>query len=455
MAFVPGFDHDVFISYAHGDDRDWITRFVDRLEPALARRLPGATVWIDKDDLRKDRNFEQDIPANLLSTAVLISLVSPTYITRPYCVHHECRRFGELATARKQPGQRFAAQEFASDLFGFRCPILPMQDNAYWNDLIPGATDIPFCDDVDTYPIASAPFEAQFRVLLRGLVDLLRRMRNRSTSVLVYPRRPPAELEEPHAALTRELNARSFRVLPEDELDPVRHVPTCELAVMLLGKEYEDNTRRLITALAELNKRFLIWPSPALESGGTLEQRGFLQYLAGLESGQKTLLGPAMTSEKLKQEVLALLNPQTNAFPAPPGKPRVYLIYESGRGREKDNAGKIAFHFREDFHFEHSDDPRRHIPCLTQSDGVLLVWGDAGEEWCASEFEQVVRLSQQARSRGLCLFDPKESKVAATELIRGKFSDPPIHVAEEFGAFDPSRLESFFNPIRRLQVSGT
>jgi hypothetical protein len=52
MAFVPGFDHDVFISYAHGDDREWINRFLDRLRQVLSRLLPGANVWIDKDDLR-------------------------------------------------------------------------------------------------------------------------------------------------------------------------------------------------------------------------------------------------------------------------------------------------------------------------------------------------------------------------------------------------------------------
>ena len=159
MAFVPGFDHDVFISYAHGDDREWINRFVDRLRPALGRLLPGSDIWIDKDDLRKSRHFETDIPANLQSSAVLISLVSPTYIDRRYCVHHECRRFGELVTARKQAGQRFAAPEFAADLFGFRCPILPMPNNAYWNELIPGATDISFCDDLETFLVAAPPFE--------------------------------------------------------------------------------------------------------------------------------------------------------------------------------------------------------------------------------------------------------------------------------------------------------
>jgi hypothetical protein len=48
MAFVPGFEHDVFISYAHGDDRDWINSFLDRLRPALNRLLLGSDVWIDK-----------------------------------------------------------------------------------------------------------------------------------------------------------------------------------------------------------------------------------------------------------------------------------------------------------------------------------------------------------------------------------------------------------------------
>jgi hypothetical protein len=449
MAFVPGFDHDVFVSYAHKDDRDWINRFLDRLKPALHRLLPGADVWIDKDDLRKSRNFEQDIPANLASSAVLISLVSPTYIDRPYCVRQECRRFSILAAARKRPGERFAAREFATELFGFRCPILPLEDSAYWSGLIPGATDIPFCDDIQTFPIDSPQFKEPFLVLLRGLVDLLRRMRNQSTPVLVYPRRPAPELGEAHAVLTRELHAQSYRVLPEDEMDPARHVPRCELAVLLLGAQYDEATRPLAHAVRDLEKPFVVWPSPALENAGELEQRGFLKYLERPESGRKTLLGAAITPEKVKEEVFARLNPRAKLPPPAGGKPRVYLIYDDRRKSEKNNAGQIAFHYNEEFHFEHSDNPRQHSICLTQSDGVLLVWGEAGEEWCAEEFENMVRQSNQAKSRGLCLFDPKESKIALAEQIRTGQS--AIHVAEQFGAFNAALLEPFFDPIRKAQ----
>jgi hypothetical protein len=450
MAFVPGFDHDVFISYAHGDDRAWIDRFLDKLCPALSRLLPGAAVWIDKDDLRSSRDFTQEIPESLEKSAVLISLVSPTYVTRTYCVQQECRRFGELVAARKQRGQQFAASEFAADLFGFRCPILPMNDSAYWNDLIPGATDIPFFDGVKTFSVASRAFEGKFGELMRQLRDLLLRMRNRSTPVLVYPRNPAPELAEAHSAVTRELNAQSYRILPEDELDPARHVRGCDLAVLLLGAQYDETTRRLVEALKNGDKPFVIWPSPAIEKTGALQQRGFLKDLLDLDAGRKTLLSPAITPEKLKQEVFALLKPGTKISPAAGSKPRVYLIYDSRQNSERDNAGRIAFHYRNEFHFDDSNDPRQHSVGLTQSDGVLLVWGDAGEEWCAAEFEQMVRLSYQPKSRGLCLFDPKDAKTAFAEQIRKDYS--AIYVAEQFGPFDPARLEPFFNPLRRNEA---
>jgi len=80
---------------------------------------------------------------------------------------------------------------------------------------------------------------------------------------------------------------------------------------------------------------------------------------------------------------------------------------------------------------------------------VLLVWGEAGEKWCGDEFENMVRQSKQARSRGLCLFDPKESKLAIAQQIRTEYS--AIHVAEQYGEFNPALLEPFFKPLRKAQ----
>ncbi len=446
MPFVPGFEHDVFISYAHGDDRDWINRFLDRLAPALNRLLPGTAIWVDKDDLRKSRNYEQDIPANLSSSAVFISLVSPTYITRPYCVQQEYRRFASQAAARKQ--KRFNAAQFSADLFGFRCPILPLIDESYRNNLFPGATDISFCDDIDTFPIGSPQFEDPFRTLLRELRSLLLRMRNHAMPVFVYPPAPRPEINEAHSALTRELHVQSYRVIPGDELDPLPALAGAELAVLLLGPKYDESEtpRRIADKLATLDKPFIVWPSPALESSGDPAQRGFFQSLVDLPSPRKTLLRSCITTEKLKEEVFAILSPRAK-MPAPlDGKPRVYLIYDSARNTEKNNAGKIVFHYKDDFQFDLSENPRQHTLLLTQSDAVLLIWGDAAEDWCASEFEQMIRLSTQPKSRGLCLFDPAASKAILAQQIRQGQS---VFVSEQFGPFNTARLEPFFAPIRK------
>jgi hypothetical protein len=74
VAFVPGYDYDVFVSYAHGDNREWISRFAGRLESALKQKLGDpAKVWIDKDDLRATRDFRKEIPDSVKSSAVFLS----------------------------------------------------------------------------------------------------------------------------------------------------------------------------------------------------------------------------------------------------------------------------------------------------------------------------------------------------------------------------------------------
>ena len=85
-------------------------------------------------------------------------------------------------------------------------------------------------------------------------------------------------------------------------MDPAPHAARCDLAVLLLGAAYDETTRRLVTALTDIEKPFVIWPSPLLEKTDSLEQRGFFQNLLKLESGRKTLLNAAITPEKLKQK---------------------------------------------------------------------------------------------------------------------------------------------------------
>lgn len=47
---------------------------------------------------------------------------------------------------------------------------------------------------------------------------------------------------------------------------------------------------------------------------------------------------------------------------------------------EMGNAGKIGKHYRSEFQFRDFD-PIRHNVFLRESSGVLLVWGEAEQEW--------------------------------------------------------------------------
>jgi hypothetical protein len=444
MAYVPGYEHDVFVSYAHGDDRDWINRTLDRLDSAVKQRLGlKPSIWIDDDQLRRSRDFSKEIPESVKAAAVFLLLPSPTYIRSRYCVDEECRTFQETVASRRA---RFGAG-FANDLFALRCPLLPVDGNEHWS-LFSGLTDIAFCDESDTFPVGSPQFETSFRRLVGELVALLKRMRNQSTAVFLYPPSPPAELQTAHRALSAELSAHSYRILPDRNVNLPDQVREASLSVFLLGQDYDERARELVDLSAgRKDMPWVVWASPASEQTGVAEQSGFCAYLEQLDSASKTFLNSGILPAKLKEEVLCLLRPDPRVLPATEGKPRVYLVYNSRDRAEVKNAGLISFHFRKDVHFEHPDDPAQHTLRLSRSDGVLLVWGSADEDWCSREFAEMIQTSRRTGARGLCLFDPPSSKTAAVQQIRQGFGD--LYIGEEFGRFDPARLTTFFTPLLR------
>ena len=87
-----------------------------------------------------------------------------------------------------------------------------------------------------------------------------------------------------------------------------------------------------------------------------------------------------------------------------------------------------------------------HRKALRNSDGVLLLWGTADPEWYAETFADMSKLANRAISRGVCLFDPKQNK---SETLRTLQRLPAIHTIPQFDGFDPVKLESFLEPLRK------
>lgn len=93
--FVPGFKHDVFISYAHAsnerltqEDEGWVTKFHENLTQFLTAELGRKeyfSIWRDNDELRGNDDFETRIDMGFLNSALLVSVCSQSYIESAWC----------------------------------------------------------------------------------------------------------------------------------------------------------------------------------------------------------------------------------------------------------------------------------------------------------------------------------------------------------------------------------
>ena len=128
MAYLDGFDHDIFISFAHVDNQDgWVSVFHQHLTMDLARLLgrpEKIKIWFDKDRLEGGQLYDKTIEDALGRTAVLVALTSRGYFhPESYC-HKEIRWFSEKA----RRGQLGLSVGDRSRIFNVPLTNLPFKD---------------------------------------------------------------------------------------------------------------------------------------------------------------------------------------------------------------------------------------------------------------------------------------------------------------------------------------
>lgn len=88
--FQHGFANDVFISYTHEDDQEeagihWVARFEVELRARLAK-VSGQSIRTWRDDrLTGADRFKPEIEEQLLTSAVLVPVVTPSYFQSEWC----------------------------------------------------------------------------------------------------------------------------------------------------------------------------------------------------------------------------------------------------------------------------------------------------------------------------------------------------------------------------------
>jgi TIR domain-containing protein len=179
MAYLPGFTHDIFISYAHDNNPGAetgaggrITRLHRLLEERL-RELTGRELDIWRDvTLARNQEFDKTIRQAVENSGIFLAVNSTAYRNS-----HYCKQEIELFVARTQEDGYGLSVVDRKRIFN-----LLLEDIHYskWPPSFQGATQYNFFEKTpgDTVTLPAEPesdqFKSEFNVLLRNLCRALR-----------------------------------------------------------------------------------------------------------------------------------------------------------------------------------------------------------------------------------------------------------------------------------------
>jgi hypothetical protein len=133
MGFLPDYEDDIFISYAHNDNQPLIEGqpgWVDTFHKALERRLQvhlGAkpSIWRDPR-LQGNEYFADTLVEQIPKVAILISLLSPSYNNSEWC-RREMQMFHRIAPT--PVAFAWATKHASSKLKRFTCHSRSIRPN--------------------------------------------------------------------------------------------------------------------------------------------------------------------------------------------------------------------------------------------------------------------------------------------------------------------------------------
>ncbi len=179
MAFVPGFEHDIFLSYAHvnnpgGEDGGWVKRFHQALQQELIQ-LTGKQLdlWRDRR-LARNNDFDKTIKAAVESSALFLAINSHAYRQSPYC-QDEIKWFHERA---QQDGHGVSLGD-DQDRRRMIHTLINSQPFTSWPTPFQGMMAYNFFEAVPDDDIGlplepdSPPFKNEFKTLVRELARTL------------------------------------------------------------------------------------------------------------------------------------------------------------------------------------------------------------------------------------------------------------------------------------------
>jgi hypothetical protein len=415
MVYVPGFENDVFISYAHADDRARLEAFAGRLQRQLGTLLgTDPSIWKDLRNLRESQQFDPEIVQSVRGSAVLVILTSPAYLRSEYCVKIECPAFEETLPNKKK---RFQSPDLRNETFVFRVPMVPVPGDLH-RELFPGVADIPF-DDVQH-------LAAKIHVVLTA-------MRAECASVFLTPQRPTLEMESFWAKVTSELHKSFYAIEPFFQVGQDRIFDKSVASIHLIGSTWTQESDKWIQRAMQINKPWVAWSPRHIQSRYDLRQKALVN---DLKKDPRVAFLESTSPNALWADILERIDLNRIQLEQTGGKKTVCVLHDSA---DDIHAGNVQRSYTE-FHYQTPTSSAR----LIESDGVLVVWGRASQLWAPEALRRLLR--SRAATKGLCVFDPEDDKKVLLDTLEQK--KRKLHIVRQFGSFDAAKLDSFFAPLR-------
>jgi hypothetical protein len=441
MAYLPGFDYDIFISYAHVDnetaDKDepgWVAQFRERLEVQLSKRvgrMGAVKIWQDPS-LEGSQLFDQTIRDGINRSALFLALTSAGYLASEYC-RQELKWFCGKADAEPMGlsvGDRMR-------VFNLLLNNIPYEQ---WPQEFGRTSGYPFhdADKDDEFGYPSDPKEKNFQQQMRKLVDsvyktltvLKEKQPERAkpvsreggptteASFTVFLADTADTLRKVRSRVVNELEQEGIRVIrstppPYDaashEQAVLDEIGKAGLSVHLLdslpGREIEgDESKSYPQRQAELAiqhaRAQFIWVPHTLDVKSVEDEtyKSFLDRLENGARGERSYNFIREAPSSITREVLEKIG-QLKASAQSPSAPSAALVDTHFKDQlyALDLIRFLSEKNIQPFINPEEDDPRKNMKILEerlkQVNKLIIIYGSVSEEWVRARLGAAVQIA--------------------------------------------------------------
>ncbi|HWT02907.1 MAG TPA: toll/interleukin-1 receptor domain-containing protein [Pyrinomonadaceae bacterium] len=474
MAYVPNFANDIFISFAHADNRGgWVKEFNTRLEDRLGEIGAPVEIWRDSK-LHGTDVFSDEIFDQLKDTAVLISIVTPSSIRSNWC-QDERQKFEQFAATN-------GGFRIGNVLRAVKVTKTPLDGDAHRG--IFGTLGFEFYErDPQTkrfheFDFSSPKFNAKLDELaqdLKRVLDVIRTHHRPAKKPTIYIATTTSDLAPRREAVVQQVLDWGYQVHPAGDLptDPASFRSTVEaaLAESILSVHLLSDNRGLILEGEELSVIALqyelakargldriAWVLPEKQPHPSVA--GSLQ--GDLREGFVLLEGRSI--EDLKEEIEAKLKRLSGEVELvdKESKRNIYLVcdrkdhpYVETAPEHEQILKLISYLDSQGFVVwlppvnvaEEKQRRRDHRETLKLSDAAVLYWGQSDEGWFRENLRELTKARRARSSRRSLTVGIYFSPPPLNE--KAQYRRHPGLVLEQSGDFSPEILSPL---LRSLQT---